>query len=77
MTLLELSWQYRISAERLQRRIDELDAQKETITDPQERILVGQRLTMLRAMWRETRDIAVLTEHYYERGYRRNARYTL
>ena len=26
---------------------------------------------------REARDLAVLLEHYYERGYRRNDRYTI
>lgn len=35
------------------------------------------RIQTLQTIWRETRDLAVLLEHYYERGYRRNARYTL
>ena len=39
--------------------------------------LLDSRIQQLRAMWREARDLAVLCEHYYERGYRRNARYTL
>lgn len=77
MTLKELSRSYRISAERLQKRIDTLDEEQKKITDPEQRILMHQRLTTLRTMWRETRDIAVLTERYYERGYRRSARYTL
>lgn len=33
--------------------------------------------TMLSTMLREARELAVLTERYYERGYRRNAKYTL
>ncbi|MEG0321589.1 MAG: hypothetical protein RR606_05310 [Oscillospiraceae bacterium] len=77
MTLKELSRSYRISAERLQRRIDTLEVEEKKITNPEQRILMHQRLTTLRTMWRETRDIAVLTERYYERGYRRSARYTL
>ncbi|MEG2959072.1 MAG: hypothetical protein RR807_08950 [Oscillospiraceae bacterium] len=77
MTLKELSKSYRISAERLQRRIDTLDEEQKKITNPEQRILMNQRLTTLRTMWREARDIAVLTERYYERGYRRSARYTI
>ncbi|MEG0756389.1 MAG: hypothetical protein RR450_08325 [Oscillospiraceae bacterium] len=77
MTLKELSRSYRVSAERLQRRIDTLEVEEKKITNPEQRILMHQRLTTLRTMWRETRDIAVLTERYYERGYRRSARYTL
>ncbi|MEG0824156.1 MAG: hypothetical protein RSD46_00585 [Oscillospiraceae bacterium] len=77
MTLKELSRSYRISAERLQKRIDTLDEEQKKITNPEQRILMNQRLTTLRTMWREARDIAVLTERYYERGYRRSARYTI
>ncbi|MEG1578650.1 MAG: hypothetical protein RR336_07790 [Oscillospiraceae bacterium] len=77
MTLKELSKSYRISAERLQRRIDTLEVEEKKITNPEQRILMNQRLTTLRTMWREARDIAVLTERYYERGYRRSARYTI
>ena len=43
----------------------------------EERCRMAERIHMLTAMWREARDLAVLTERYYERGYRRNARYTL
>ena len=35
------------------------------------------RIRILSAMWREARDLAVLTDRYYERGYRRNVRYTI
>ena len=38
---------------------------------------LDDRIRMLTAMWREARDLAVLTDRYYERGYRRNVRYTL
>ena len=39
--------------------------------------MLTDRIRTLGIMWRETRDLAVLCEHYYDRGYRRNARYTL
>ena len=35
------------------------------------------RIRMLAIMWREARDLAVLCERYYDRGYRRNGKYTL
>ena len=35
------------------------------------------RIRMLTDMWREARDLAVLCERYYERGYCRNGKYTL
>ena len=34
-------------------------------------------LAYMYTMLREARELAVLTERYYERGYRRNAKYTL
>lgn len=75
MTLLELSTQYRTHATTLRERIAllvRLEAKDEV-----ERRLLETRVRILRTMWRETRDLAVLTERYYERGYCRNAKYTL
>lgn len=40
------------------------------------RLLEG-RIRLLRAMGREARELAVLCERYYERGYCRNGKYTL
>ena len=42
-----------------------------------EKMHLRDRRRILTAMWRETRDIAVLTEHYYERSRCRNAKYIL
>ena len=36
-----------------------------------------RRLQLLEAMRREARELAVLTARYYERGYVRNAKYTV
>ena len=41
------------------------------------RCLLQDRIRMLSTMVREARELAVLTEHYYDRGYRRNVRYTV
>ena len=42
-----------------------------------QRLMLNERIHMLSTMLREARELAVLTERYYERGYRRNAKYTL
>ena len=71
MTLLELSVEYRAHARALDFRICQLQAVLERTENEDERI------HMLSTMLREARELAVLTERYYERGYRRNAKYTL
>ena len=76
MTLLELSSEYRAHAQVLKGRMRELEARVPDLPE-EERCRMAERIHMLTAMWREARDLAVLTERYYERGYRRNARYTL
>lgn len=77
MTLLELSVQYRTQSAVLKTRIKELEMACEQAIDHKERIKLNQRIYELSEMWREARDIAVITERYYERGYRKNGRYTL
>ena len=76
MTLFELSREYRESAAALRGRIAELRALCPAL-DREERIRTDARLRMLMTMWREARDLAVLCERYYDRGYRRNGRYTI
>ncbi len=39
--------------------------------------MLAERIRMLSTMFREARELAVLTERYYERGYRRNVKYTI
>jgi hypothetical protein len=41
------------------------------------RCQLQDRIRMLSAMLREANELAVLTERYYDRGYRRNAKYTI
>ena len=76
MTLYELSGDYRAHALALRQRIRELEAGFPATAEP-DRCQVEERIRMLTAMWREARDLAVLCERYYERGYRRNGKYTL
>lgn len=77
MTLKELSLEYRAHAKALDSRIKQLEAALEQSSDPREVCLLQDRIHMLSTMLREARDLAVLTERYYDRGYRRNVKYTV
>ena len=77
MTLAELSVEYRAHAQLLAARVEQLDRRLERERDPDLRCQLQDRIRMLSAMLREARELAVLTERYYERGYRRNAKYTI
>lgn len=77
MTLLELSMEYRAHARTLDARISQLRRAWEQTMDEDERCLLADRIRMLSTMLREARELAVLCERYYDRGYRRNAKYTI
>ncbi len=77
MTLLELSVSYRDSAELLQVRIRELRAAAREAETAEEARSLLRRVSALLPLLRETRELADLTAHYYDRRYRRNGRYTL
>lgn len=77
MKLKELAVSYRNSAERLAVRIDQLKRERERTKDEGRRRALEVRIDTLTAMYRETRDVAVVCERYYERGYCRNAKYRL
>jgi chaperonin cofactor prefoldin len=75
MTLRELSVEYRAQAQMLQARIRQLEAQIE-----QEEEEFGQlqaRIRMLSTMQRQARELALLTERYYDKGFYRNGKYTI
>ena len=77
MTLAELSVEYRAHAGMLNERISQLEEEMAQAGTGRERVLLYERIRMLSTMLREARELAVLTERYYERGYRRNGKYTL
>ena len=77
MTLLELSAEYRTQAAALKQRIGELEARLEVCREKQQRLELERRLKILNGMYRDARELAALTEHYYDRGYYRNEKYTL
>ncbi len=76
MTLLELSKEYRQQEARLRTRILELRALRKSCP-PQECFRLDRRILELTQLRRETREIATLLEHYYERGYQKRGKYAL
>lgn len=77
MKLEELAVDYRESAHLLEGRIRQLKQELPRTQDRLERIRLERRIEILTAMFRETRDVAVVCERYYERGYCRNAKYKI
>lgn len=77
MTLQELSVQYRAGAETLRQRVRLLERRRPAEEDEHSRRLLEERIRRLETMWREARDLAVLCERYYDRGYHCNVRYTV
>ncbi len=73
--LRELAPGYRAAAEALRLRIqlvEELPARGEA-----QRTAKRERLRMLQAMRRDAREVAVICERYYDRGYRCNERFVM
>ena len=66
MTLLELSVEYRAHARALDFRICQLQAVLERTENEDQRLMLNERIHMLSTMLREARELAVLTERYYE-----------
>ncbi len=77
MTLLELSYEYRRQAQVLRERILELQLLWSKCRNETLRSTLAERIRVLTTMRREAQDLAVLCARYYERGYRRNERYSL
>ena len=77
MTLLEMSVSYRNSAAAIHGRIVELRSLARDQTDPEEAIRLRRRIDELMPLWREARELAALTAHYYDRSYHKHEKYTL
>ena len=77
MTLRELSREYRAAAEPLRNRLSLLRRELAAATDPEEIWHLKRRIAELTPMLTQMNELAELTAHYYERGYWRNAKYTL
>lgn len=68
MTLLEMSALYAESAAALRRRIGELRQAARELKDEEDRRLLRRRITELTPLLQETRELAALTAHYYDRS---------
>lgn len=77
MTLLQIGAEYRAAAEPLRQRLKELRAALKTARDPEEIWRLKRRIAELSPLLTEANALAALCEHYYERGYFRDERYTL
>ena len=77
MTLFEMSASYRDSAAAIHGRIVELRVQERAQADPEAAFRLRRRIDELTPLWREARELAALTAHYYDRSYHKHEKYTL
>lgn len=77
MTLYELSFVYEEDALRLRLRMTELRQQARGTEDTERRRALYRRMAELEPLLRQSRELAKLTRHYYERGYHRSEKYTV
>ena len=76
MTLEELSETYREAAEPLRTRLKQLRMELVTQTNPQIAFCLKTRIAQMAPILTQLNELAELTEHYYDRGYWRNEKYT-
>ena len=74
MTLLELSVEYEKQSEVLTGRLRVLRCERGRARD---KTVYDERIHILETMRRETGELAALTRQYYDKGYRRNGKYTV
>ena len=77
MTLCEMSPAYRSSAELLRLRLTLLRAERRSCQDRDQRLALDRRIQALAPLLRQCRELAALTEHYYERSYCRHEGYRI
>ena len=77
LPLTALAESYRASAIPLRQRLRQLRQMLETTQDPEEIWHIKRRIAELTPMLTQMNELAELTEHYYDRGYWRNEKYTL
>ena len=77
MTLAQMSKEYDKSAQLLRDRLRLLRQQLALAQDPEEIWHLKRRIAELTPMLTQMNELTELTAHYYERGYWRNAKYTL
>ena len=76
MTLKEMAVEYRQSAQLLRDRLRELRAALKLAQTPDERWKLKRRILDLAPLLTQTNKLINLLEHYYDRGYYRDAEFT-
>ena len=77
MTLRQIAADYRASAELLRQRLKTLRSALKSTEDPEEIWHIKRRIAELTPLLTQCNALASLCEHYYERGYYRDERYTV
>ncbi len=77
MTLYELSACYKEAAEPLRQRLRQLRQMLAQEEDPEAAWQLRRRIAELTPILTQMNELAELTEHYYDKGYYRNEKYTL
>lgn len=77
MTLKQIAGGYRAAAVPLRARLKELRAALKHTEDPEEVFHLKRRIAELTPMLTQCNELARHCEHYYERGYYRDEKYTL
>ncbi len=77
MALQDLSQDYEAAAVLLRARLKLLRQMLAAASDPEDIFHIKRRIAELTPMLTEMNELAELTARYYERGYYRNAKYTL
>ena len=77
MTLYQMSFVYREDAVRFRMRITALRQKARAAATKEETQQIARRIADLQMLARQSRELAELTQHYYERGYYCDERYTL
>lgn len=77
MTLYELSFCYREAAAPIRQRLRQLRQALAAEQDPEAAWHLRRRIAELTPILTQMNELAELTEHYYDRGYYRNEKYTL
>ena len=77
MMLREMSKDYEYSASLLRKRLRQLRLMLAQAKDPEEIWHIKRRIGELTPMLTQMNELKDLTEHYYDRGYYRNEKYTL
>ena len=77
MTLAELSPAYSEAAQQIGQRLKELRQAYRTAPDEEQRRAFRYRIAELKPIYTQCRELAALTAHYYDRSFRRDAKYTL